>query len=295
MKLCSLIGLLLLVGFPPATEAAEIRADELRLATWNLYWLSAEPASGMVRRSVDDYAHLREYARQLDADVIALQEVDGPEAAARVFDPVIYAFHFTSDGGNRQKTGFAWKRTLKVEPQPDLVELAISRTRRGADILVHLGGRSIRLLVVHLKSGCFDDPMGSSKRACSVLNRQLPVLESWIDARAAESVPFAVLGDFNRRFVDGDTFWPELDDLEPAEADLTAVTQGRTSECWGGRYPVYIDHIVLSRSAGLWLLPGSFRQQLYDPADISRRKVLSDHCPVAVTLRAPEVRLSSLP
>jgi endonuclease/exonuclease/phosphatase family metal-dependent hydrolase len=259
--------------------------QELRLATWNLYWLSAEPSTGMVRRSVDDYAHLRRYARQLDADVIALQEVDGVAAARRVFDPAIYAFHFTGDGKNRQKTGFAWKRNLTVEPQPDLVELAISRTRRGADILVRLGDRSIRLLAVHLKSGCFDDPMNSSKRACSVLNQQLPVLESWIDARAAEGIPFAVLGDFNRRFIDGDTFWPELDDQEPAESDLTAVTRQRTSRCWDGRYPVYIDHIVLSHSAGRWLLPGSFQQQLYDPADASLRKILSDHCPVAVTLR----------
>ena len=295
MKLCSLIGLLLIVGFSPAIGAAETRGDELRLATWNLYWLSAEPASGMVRRSVDDYAHLQRYARQLDADVIALQEVDGAEAAARVFDPAIYAFHFTGDSRNRQKVGFAWRRTLTVEPQPDLVELAISRTRRGADILVRLGDQSIRLLVVHLKSGCFDDPMDSGKRACGVLNRQLPVLESWIDARAAEGVPFAVLGDFNRRFVDGDTFWPELDDLDPAEADLTAVTRDRISRCWGGRYPVYIDHIVLSRSAGRWLLPGSFQQQLYDPADASLRKILSDHCPVAVTLRAQEPRLPSVP
>lgn len=295
MKLCSLICLLLIAGFSPAIEAAEPHGDELRLATWNLYWLSAEPATGMVRRSLDDYAHLQKYARQLDADVIALQEVDGPAAAARVFDPAIYAFHFTNDGKNRQKVGFAWKRTLNVEPQPDLVELAISHTRRGADILVHLGGRSIRLLVVHLKSGCFDDPMDSSKHACDVLNRQLPVLESWIDTRAAEGVPFAVLGDFNRRFVDGDTFWPELDDLDPAEADLTAVTRDRTSRCWGGRYPVYIDHIVLSRSAGHWLLPGSFKQQLYDPADAPFRKILSDHCPVAVTLRPQEVLLSSLP
>ena len=288
MKLCSSIVLLLAVVLASPAGAAGVQDQELRLATWNLYWLSAEPASGMVRRSEADYAHLRRYARQLDADVIALQEVDGVGAAQRVFDPAIYAFHFTDDGKNRQKTGFAWKRSLTVEPQPDLVELAISRTRRGADILVHLGDRSIRLLAVHLKSGCFDDPMNSSKRACGVLNRQLPVLESWIDARAVEGVPFAVLGDFNRRFVAGDTFWPELDDQEPAESDLMAVTRERTSTCWNGRYPVYIDHIVLSRSAGHWLLPGSFQQLQYLPEDAGLRKILSDHCPVAVTLRVED-------
>jgi endonuclease/exonuclease/phosphatase family metal-dependent hydrolase len=290
VKLClSICVLLLAVACASAADPVQPGASQLRLATWNLYWLSAEPASGMVQRSEADYAHLRRYARQLDADVISLQEVDGEEAARRVFDPAIYAFHFTSDGKNRQKTGFAFKHSLRVKLQPDLVELAISRTRRGADILVYVGDRMIRLLAVHLKSGCFDDPMTSSKRACNVLNQQLPVLESWIDARAGEGVPFAVLGDFNRRFVEGDTFWPEIDDHDPAEADLTAVTRGQTSRCWNGRYPVYIDHIVLSRSAGLWLQPGSFHQLQYDQADSSRRKVLSDHCPVAVTL-SPSLR-----
>jgi len=286
MQIKSAIILALVLILAPQAWAAEDDVPDLRLATWNLYWLSAEPASGMVRRSESDYAHLRRYARQLDADVIALQEVDGEAAARRVFDPAVYAFHFTGDGKNRQKTGFAWKRSLRVEPQPDLVELAISRTRRGADILVRLGDRSIRLLAVHLKSGCFDDPMNSRKRACGVLNQQLPILESWIDARAAEGIPFAVLGDFNRRFVAGDTFWPELDDHDPAESDLMAVTRGQFSRCWDGRYPVYIDHIVLSRSAGRWLLPGSFQQLQYAREDAGLRKILSDHCPVAITLRA---------
>jgi hypothetical protein len=42
----------------------------------------------------------------LDADVIALQEVDGPEAARLIFDPAEYEFHFSSQN-NPQRTGFA--------------------------------------------------------------------------------------------------------------------------------------------------------------------------------------------
>ena len=49
----------------------------------------------------------------------------------------------------------------------------------------------------------FAVPAGNSRdrnEACPVLFQQVPVLERWIDSRAAEGVRFAVLGDFNRRF-----------------------------------------------------------------------------------------------
>jgi endonuclease/exonuclease/phosphatase family metal-dependent hydrolase len=269
---------------PVPAPAADRRPGELTLATWNLSWLHRSPGSGVVKRSEADYRRLAGYARRLDADIVALQEVDGEEAARRLFDPAAYAFHFADDPGNRQNVGFAWRRGLQVDPMPDLIALGERGLRRGADIRARMNGREIRLLAIHLKSGCWERPLGDPERACASLARQLPVLEGWIDARAAAGVPFAVLGDFNRRFLPGDTFWPEIDDAVPPEADLTAVTRGRRSECWDGRYPDFIDHIVLSRAAGGWLLPGSFRQVLFDPEDARHRRKLSDHCPVSVRL-----------
>jgi hypothetical protein len=50
---------------------------------------------------------------------------------------------------------------------------------------------------VHLKSGCFEN--ASTSAACETLLAQVPVLEGWIDAAADGSMPFIVLGDFNRR------------------------------------------------------------------------------------------------
>jgi endonuclease/exonuclease/phosphatase family metal-dependent hydrolase len=268
-------------GPEPAGERSQ---GELVLATWNLSWLHRSPGSGVVKRSEADYRRLADYARRLDADIVALQEVDGEAAARRIFDPAAHRFHFADDPGNRQNVGFAWRRELDVAAMPDLIALGEHRLRRGADIRVRAHGGEMRLLAIHLKSGCWERPLGDPERACATLARQLPVLEGWIDARAAEGVPFAVLGDFNRRFTAADTFWPELDDAEPPEADLTAVTRGRRSDCWDGRYPDFIDHIVLSRAAGGWLVPGSFRQVLFDPADARHRRKLSDHCPVSVRL-----------
>lgn len=82
------LALLILLLFPALAGAAE-----LKLATWNLEWLTdrhdgdrALPAD-VHPRNAEDIDRLRSYAAELDADVIAIQEVDGRNVAARVFPP----------------------------------------------------------------------------------------------------------------------------------------------------------------------------------------------------------------
>ena len=84
-----------------------------------------------------------------------------------------------------------------------------------------------------------------------------------------------------------------LDDGEPPASDLWAPTKGRTSQCWGGAHPQFVDHIVLNRPARALFVRDSFEEQLYSPADSAHRRVLSDHCPSAITLTGrPEAKPS---
>ncbi len=112
----------------------------------------------------------------------------------------------------------------------------------------------------------------------------MPALEAWIDARARDGTPFAVAGDFNRRFTPADPLWTAIDDGDPPEARLTDAARGMRSRCWGGEHPALIDHIVLSRQVSPWIIPGSVEQVVFEDADLSRKRTLSDHCPLAVTL-----------
>ncbi len=267
---------------PTATPSVSV---ELKIATWNIEHLRDRDGEGPVPRTPADYDRLAGYAQQLDADIIALQEVDGPEAAARVFLPDNYDLYFSSRA-NPQRTGFAVRKGIDVTQNPDVTSLGLDGSLRyGTDITVNHNGQTLRLLSVHLKSGCFDNPLNSNNRDCRRLNEQVPLLEEWIDARAAENIPFVVLGDFNRRFdTPGDTFWPEIDDAEPANADLSRVTEGQTSECWNGRFPKYIDHIALDSLTTGWQVPDSFDQLLFSADDARFEDVLSDHCPISVEL-----------
>lgn len=116
-----------------------------------------------------------------------------------------------------------------------------------------------------------------------MLFEQLPVLERWIDARAGEGTPFAVLGDWNRRLAaKGDAFFAEIDDAEPANADLTLAAGDKGATC-KVRYREFIDHIVLDKQAAAAAVPRSLVEYTYG---VSEDRHPSDHCPVSVSIVA---------
>jgi endonuclease/exonuclease/phosphatase family metal-dependent hydrolase len=273
-------------------DTARPAASGLRIATWNVEHLAERDGSGCRPRTEADYRALREHADALDADVIAFQEVETRAAAERVFDPARYTILIenragTADRGdcgrgtqrlNAQRTGFAIRKGLRFERQPDLAELQLGDPdlRSAVDVIVRPeGAEPVRLLSVHLKSGC---NAGAEREACPVLFQQVPVLERWIDARAAEPVRFAVLGDFNRRLaMPGDALWREWDDASPANADLSLAAGERAARC-NPRYADFIDHIVLDRRATV--TASDFAEHTY------AGDALSDHCAVSVVLGA---------
>lgn len=266
----------------------------LRIATWNLGNLHADNGGSIfndsVRRFDDDYQRIKCYVRLFDPDVLAVQEVDGEAALARVVDTDLYDLHVSSrpntDLGGKQNTGFAYKKGLGVTERPDFAELDVAngRLRHGARIDLNHNGRTIELMSVHLKSGCFSNNSTNSG-ACDDLARQLPILEAWIDEAAAGPEPFIVLGDFNRRFNEPFDFaWSELDDLVPPNADLTAVTADKPISCRGNEFTRFIDHIVVDRRSLPWVELSSFRHVTFRQQDRPVWDRISDHCPVVVDL-----------
>lgn len=277
--------LLLFAGRAPAAE--------LRIATWNLEWLTARPAGDPalppdVRpKRPEDIDALRRYAMVLDADVIAFQEVDGPEIAAQVFPSDRYAVMTTNDAVV-QRVGFAVRRGITVERNPDLVGLdlyptAHRRLRSGADITLVLPGGRLRLLSVHLKSGCNHDKLtGNIGRTCETLRGQIAPLKGWMAQRVDEGVPFVLLGDFNRRMEGRDELLAAL----VATAPLVRATEGKASPCWGGNS--FIDHILAGGAARAWMVPASLRVMTYRETTEAAKATLSDHCPVSVRFRLPD-------
>ncbi|MCS6948565.1 MAG: endonuclease/exonuclease/phosphatase family protein, partial [Steroidobacteraceae bacterium] len=307
--------------------ASQPAQQRLRLATWNIEYL-LEPAvyaalrdrcvpdggrvpgteraipCGIVPRldrDAEDFAALARYARALDADVLALQEVDGPGAASLILSGYDYCF---TNRANVQKNGFAIRRGLPFRCEPEYTALSLQdRVRNGVVVTLFPGtAHEMTLLNVHLKSGCPEGPLTSETDNCRMLSAQVGPLEEWIDAQARAGRRFAVLGDFNRRISRESgpardaqgrplNLWPEIDDGDPPGADLTAVTLAAPfRKCISNDpYDTYIDLLVFGAELARWIVPGSLIRVTYTDADAARY-ALSDHCPVGVDLRLPPLQ-----
>ena len=301
-----------------ALAAPAVAAERLTLATWNMEWMMRpevfDALAGSCSRphsraggneraipcdlvpkgrwSEADLARIRDFAASLPVDVFALQETDGQDVASKLFPDRELCF---TKRRAVQNVGFAIRRGIRFRCNRDFKALGLPENdvRWGADVTIEPGTpREMRLLAVHLKAACNRDPLTSERPDCRTLQRQVPVLEDWIDRRARAGEAFGVVGDFNRRF-DREresprdatgaiaALWPEIDDGEPAGADLVnpgadhgAVGCGNGH---GARMP--IDYLILGERLARRLVPGSYRVWEY-PAGGR----WPDHCVISVQL-----------
>ena len=309
---------LLAAAFALTVAHAAASAERLTLATWNLEWMMTPEvfdglaprcsapdrrASGdersipcdLVKRgrwSKEDLERIHRFADAVQADVIALQETDGADVARWIFPDRSFCF---TQRRHVQNVGFAIRPGVAFRCNRDVRSLGLPEddVRWGADVTIEPGTpREFRVLAVHLKSSCHYDPLTSSRPDCRTLQRQVPALEDWIDARARAGESFAVVGDFNRRYdrekeASRDAqgrivaLWPEIDDGDPPGADLVNPgTQHGAVGCNNGhgeRMP--IDYLILGERLARRLVPGSYRSWDY-PAGGR----WPDHCMISIDL-----------
>lgn len=179
------------------------------LSTWSRYAKKLDAMRTMFRRLDETGVRL-----------VALQETFDA-SAVRAILPAGWSATTTRELGSAattaQHVGVAWRDDLRVRDLRAVDALADSGVanrplRPGLSFVVQVGGKPVRVLVVHLKAGCrsrdLDLPLTTRDAVlaearqdaiasdCAMLRYQLPALESWIDANATHD--FAVLGDFNR-------------------------------------------------------------------------------------------------
>lgn len=264
------------------------RAAELKFATWNLNWLTSREAglpADVKLRQQDDFDRLRAYALELNADVIAVQEVDNAETARRLFPPETWSAHMSRDHV-RQRVGIVVRRGLHYDVNADVTAIAldpIAHLRSGVDITLDPPSGPLRVLAVHLKQGCQYLAFGEAPHiTCVTLMAQFHIVAQWIAARHDEGVPFIVLGDFNRDLDKQDPFIRTFN----AAAPLTRATEGFSSPCWG--HESFIDHILIGGPARDWVKPNSMHVLTYRETGPEWKERLSDHCPVSVRLALPD-------
>jgi len=271
----------------------------LRFVAWNIEHLAETNGEGCRPRYDEDYKALRDYAESLDADIIALQEVESIDAVARVFPEEDWSFVISqrppSDSyecwgnGNpstQQKVAFAIRKGIKFDAKSDYQELGLGIEGLRHGVIIRLTGtpEPVDIMAVHLKSGCFvEDFSISNSEACEIFEQQVPVLDQWIESKINQNQKFVVLGDFNHRISNTkNTFWQQLTEMN----NQPVVIKNSMANLAGchPRYPEPIDHILFGTLMNSFLEVGSERVHYFgdDIEGIKEDEMLSDHCAVSV-------------
>jgi len=282
-----------------AGGAAAAAGEGIVVGSFNIQWLGDGANDHILRgkpqRNAADFARLRGVVAGLGADIVALQEMENETAVRRILPQrnwQVFISARETDAEWAQRVAIIARPSLQVRRLPDVQSLGLPnqrgeyRLRYGVDVEVSQAGRKFRLLAIHLKTGCFTAK--SERWACQRLWKQLPPLKEWIEARAAESTPFVIAGDWNRElYAPRDEFWAELDGRAPANLRLAALGRQAPRNCWSaGKQRV--DHIVLGDTAPapVWAreMEGDFAEHPF-PHPPELEPVLSDHCPITARLR----------
>ncbi len=269
---------------------------DYRIATWNMEWLTDKPVDNIPasKRRTADLEKLGDYALQLNADIIAFQEVESVALAQRVFGEQ-YQFYLSDRSGAKfasnqfpngnQYTGFAVKPGIAVEDRGDirLEDDPHSRLRFASYIVVDpQGARPLHMLALHLKAGCSGAYRDSKE--CMKLSEQAKHMQQWLVSQEAAKHEYVILGDFNHDLAyPGDWLW----NLIRADNHAQLMSQNSTAQCKVRseknprkihQFRSLIDHIIVSQAVALSASAAS--QLVYQSQDVLDFQ-LSDHCPLS--------------
>ena len=178
-------------------------------------------------------------------------------------------------------TGFAIRRGIVYRCDVDLRTLGTGDAfqRWGVDVTLTADGRQLRLLSVHLRTGCWGEPQdrdAERRKTCATLRGS---------GRAPQGLGRRPQGGRSAVHHPGGTStgaWRCPGDwgwrlLSPPSAPLRLLTEGVAFRC-DPRFPAFIDHMVAGGGAEAMLAPGSFREA-------ARREPHPDHCAISAVFR----------
>jgi endonuclease/exonuclease/phosphatase family metal-dependent hydrolase len=266
--------------------------------------------------------------------VLAFQEVRSKEVVQIALGKYASDFEVCDAPHNGfQTVAFAWNKKITsmsgvcaanqaLAVKESLTDAtSLRKVRPGLALQLQVNGSPITFMNIHLKSSCAslktDGGFAGRKLTdtdanCEVLNRQVPKLESWIEAISARSPRFILLGDFNRKIdeeastqiasnmvrLDGSDpanpnvedkdghvtsqyLWQEIADGSPVMHQIPLVSTEPGCTGFQG-----LDHIVISEPVKAQQGTTSLTSRKVSTYKVAGQKIeTSDHCPRVTKLQ----------
>jgi hypothetical protein len=212
--------------------------------------------------------------------VIAFQEVKSWEVVEEALGRFAGEFGICVASHHAfQTVAFAWKKTVSSEAGrcTSNHDLAIAENpeesdsshsvRPGLALELMINGAPVTFMNVHLKAGCANLVTGRGfagrkltdpDPACEILNRQVPVIEDWVEDVAGRSPRFVLLGDFNRRIDEEEKAGIAAADVRTDGSDPAGPN---TKDAWGRVKSSYFWQEITDGSPGLYQVPLTFLEK----------------------------------
>ena len=287
----------------PATQPAmkltkaSVGSLDLVIATWNTEHLALPISDGCRPRTAEEHAKLKQYAKSLNADIVALQEVASIEAVESLFPKTEWQIVFSARPNSeaytcrksgatstQQKVAFAVRNNINILNTHSVEALALDNPglRYGLELTVDSKLGPMTLLNVHMKSGCFvDNYVRGNTKACETFAKQVPFLDNWAEQKEQAGMPYIILGDFNHRLGASYNHLTRQLSLNSDKSISSLENLGADIIGCHPYYPASIDHIL----AGNMPKKGLKKTvKTHHYSDMTPGAMLSDHCALSVQL-----------
>ncbi|OGU56099.1 MAG: hypothetical protein A2X64_05420 [Ignavibacteria bacterium GWF2_33_9] len=254
----------------------------LTIVTFNTEWLG-DGINDTKPRSARDYELMARMLSTIQADIIALQEVENENALKKVCDYIDgYDFYVCEDKG-RQNPAFLVSDKISFNIFGSFRQLIVepNKTRPGFIAEAKKGNFDFTLMNIHLKSTSRYDSTPELKKFSQIIRtRQAYALKGWIDSMEhfSKERDYIILGDFN------DNPKKKSTTLYPLSEDrnikfLTEFLKSTKNYRW-----LSIDHILVSNAAEQRIIQNSLHQiDFYDLLKTKDSEKISDHTPVVLS------------
>ena len=256
--------------------------DYITIGTFNLEWLG-DGHRDRKKRSSEDYANIANAIKDIDADILGLQEIENRVAVKKILNYLPEYDFIIGKTGGAQKLAFLYKKSLAIVSYGEYYPIMIEKrcTKAGLWVYVKAGNFDFHLLNVHLKSSShWDNTPAKAAKSIYLRRSQAKAIVKWADSiltnTAEEDV--VILGDFN-----DSPKKKKNNTLSIISGDTRLIFLSEDLRSCKFRNLYTIDQIVVSDTSSLRFITDSeFMYNTHNAFSKSEVKGISDHCPVTV-------------
>ena len=255
--------------------------NEITIGTFNIAWLG-DGLDDKEPRTKDDIRNINQVITAINADILALQEIENSKAIQNIVDTMKYNI-FISSYPKEQKTALIISKKIQVlnTYQLDAISLGNEDLRPGLVAYCKHNGYDFFVGSFHFKSTSrYDDTPFKKSRSFDIRKEQSLILVDEIKKLILDKKDEDVilLGDFN-------------DNPSKNNSNITALENDEfdflTSDMMSCKYSIWksIDHIIVSKPIKNKVVASTLAMiDINTMFDENEAKKVSDHCPIIVKI-----------